>query len=162
MIAFISAVAITLMAYAFPALANPVLGVSVTATASASATSTSIGPNPTEVYINSIAYGGTGCPQGSVGSFISADRTTLVSFEMCLMLLLTILSFTLIFDDFVASIGPGIAITESRLNCQINLDLEYPTGFQYSILNTDFRGYAGLDKGVTGVQQATYYFSGCM
>jgi len=140
MFALISAVAIALSAFASTAAANPVLGVSATATAS----TTAVGPNPTEVYINSIAYGGTGCPQGTVGSFISADRTT----------------FTLIFDSYVASIGPGIAITNNRLNCQINLDLEYPSGFQYSILNTEFRGYAGLDKGVTGVQQATYYFSG--
>ena len=79
MFALISVAAIALSAFASPATANPVLGVSVTATTSASASSTAIGPNPTEVYINSIAYGGTGCPQGSVGSFISADRTTSVN-----------------------------------------------------------------------------------
>ena len=61
----------------------------------------------------------------------------------------------------VASIGPGIAVTAERTNCQLNIDLEYPSGFQYSILNTEFRGYAGLDAGITGTQQATYYFSGC-
>ncbi|KAH8592878.1 hypothetical protein B0O99DRAFT_516532, partial [Bisporella sp. PMI_857] len=60
----------------------------------------------------------------------------------------------------VASIGPGIAITNNRLNCQLNIDLQYPGGFQYSILGTQFRGYAGLDDGITGLQQATYYFSG--
>jgi hypothetical protein len=42
----------------------------------ASVTATSVLPNPTEVYVNSISYGGTGCPQGTVGSFISADRQT--------------------------------------------------------------------------------------
>lgn len=36
------------------------------------------GPDPTKVTISSISYGGTGCPQGSVGSFISSDRTTFV------------------------------------------------------------------------------------
>jgi len=70
-------------------------------------------------------------------------------------------SFTLIFDAYVASIGPGIAVTQNRLNCQLNIDLQYPGGFQYSILGTQFRGYAGLDAGITGLQQATYYFSGC-
>jgi hypothetical protein len=69
-------------------------------------------------------------------------------------------SFTLIFDDMVASIGPGVPITDERVNCQLNIDLEYPSGFQYSILSTEFRGYAGLDSGVTGTQEATYYFSG--
>lgn len=36
------------------------------------------GPDPSKVTINSISYGGTGCPQGTVGSFISADATTFV------------------------------------------------------------------------------------
>lgn len=121
--------------------ADPALAVTIAAPA---ATTSAAVPDPSEVYINSITYGGTGCPQGSVGSFISDDRQT----------------FTLIFDSFVASIGPGVAVTNNRLNCQLNIDLEYPAGFQYSVLGTEFRGYAGLDAGVTGVQQATYYFSG--
>lgn len=33
-------------------------------------------PNPSQVYISSLSYGGTGCPQGSVGTFISDDRQT--------------------------------------------------------------------------------------
>lgn len=86
MFALISVVAVALAVVA-PVSANPVLGVSVTATATASATTVSIGPNPTEVYINSIAYGGTGCPQGSVGSFISADRSTSVLFRERLLVL---------------------------------------------------------------------------
>jgi len=137
MLAILSILAFAAATLAAPSPDGP-LGVTVTAT------STAVGPNPTQVYINSIAYGGTGCPQGSVGSFISTDLTT----------------FTLIFDDMVASIGPGIAVTDERVNCQLNIDLQYPGGFQYSILNTEFRGYAGLDKGVTGTQEVTYYFSG--
>jgi len=127
---------LTVLACAGLAAASPLLAASATASAT--------GPNPTQVYINSITYGGTGCPQGSVGSFISADRTT----------------FTLIFDSYVASIGPDVAATETRKNCQLNVDLEYPSGFQYSVLSTEYRGYADLDAGVTGVQKATYYFSG--
>jgi len=103
-----------------------------------------VSPDPSQVYLNAITYGGTGCPQGSIGSFISADRQT----------------FTLIFDSYVASIGPGVAITETRKNCQLNLDLRYPGGFQYSVFSTIYRGYVGLDKGVTATQSATYYFSG--
>lgn len=61
----------------------------------------------------------------------------------------------------VASIGTGVAVTENRKNYQINLDLRYPLGFTYSVLNTQFRGYADLAAGVSGMQSATYYFSGC-
>ncbi|KAE8443987.1 hypothetical protein EG329_001116 [Mollisiaceae sp. DMI_Dod_QoI] len=118
---------------------TPVLGVEI-----GSGTDSATGPNPSQVTISSISYGGTGCPQGSVGSFISSDRTT----------------FTIIFDSFVASLGSGVAVTENRKNCQLNVNLQYPSGFQYSVLGTTFRGYSDLTSGVTGVQSATYYFSG--
>jgi len=145
MLAIYSALAFAAAVLAAPAADGPILGISVGAGATASATATAIQPNPTQVYINGITYGGTGCPQGSVGSFISADKQT----------------FTLIFDEMVASSGPGTTITDQRKNCQLNIDLQYPSGFQYSVLNTDFRGYAYLPKATdTGVQQATYYFSG--
>jgi hypothetical protein len=49
----------------------------LTAAAPAPAAAT-VYPDPTQVSINSISYGGTGCPQGSIGSFISADRETFV------------------------------------------------------------------------------------
>jgi len=123
------------LALATAAIASPVVTPDVT---------TGTGPPPNQVTIGKITYGGTGCPQGTVGSFVAADRQT----------------FTLIFDNFVASIGPGVAITENRKNCQLNLELNYPGGFQYSILSTMYRGYVDVDKGVTARQQATYYFSG--
>lgn len=70
-------------AFAAVALAAPAdpLAVTIAASSPAATTSAAVGPNPTEVYINSISYGGTGCPQGTVGSFISADRQTCVSFK---------------------------------------------------------------------------------
>jgi hypothetical protein len=101
-------------------------------------------PDPTQVHINGVAYGGTGCPQGTVGIAISQDRTTM----------------TLLFDSYVASIGPAVAQTENRKNCQLNIDLLYPSGFQYSVFSADYRGYAALDKGITGTIKSTYYFSG--
>ncbi|KAF4629531.1 hypothetical protein G7Y89_g8617 [Cudoniella acicularis] len=101
-------------------------------------------PPADQVTISGITTSGTGCPQGSVGQFLSADRET----------------FTLIFDSYQAQIGPGTVPTDARKFCQINLNLHYPQGFQYSIMKTIFRGYASLQKGVSGTQQATYYFSG--
>ena len=101
-------------------------------------------PNASQVQMTGVTYGGTGCPSSSVGSAVSADRTTM----------------TLIFDDYVASIGGGAPITESRKNCQLNLNLQYPGGFQYSVFSADYRGYAYLDQGVSGSQKSIYYFSG--
>ncbi|KAF2027760.1 hypothetical protein EK21DRAFT_71316 [Setomelanomma holmii] len=101
-------------------------------------------PPAGQVTIRGVTYGGTGCPQGSMSSQISADRTIV----------------TLIFDSYIASIGPGIAVTEQRKNCQLNVDIQYPGGFQYSILSADYRGYSAIQKGVTGTLKSTYYFSG--
>ena len=70
------------------------------------------------------------------------------------------LSFTLIFDSYIATLGPTVAIAQNRKNCQLNIDLQYPSGFQYSVFNAIYRGYVQLDKLVTGVQKTTYYFSG--
>lgn len=101
-------------------------------------------PDPDEVQIVGITYGGTGCPSSTVSSIISDDRTVM----------------TLIFDEYVASIGPESGITDNRKNCQLNINLRYPGGFQYSILSADYRGYAYLEEGVYGTQKSTYYFSG--
>jgi hypothetical protein len=96
------------------------------------------------VKILKVGTGGTGCPQGTVNTIISDDQTVV----------------TLIYDTYVASIGPGIAVTEQRKNCQLTLELQYPGGFQYSILSADYRGYANIEKGVTGTLKSTYYFAG--
>lgn len=73
MLAIISLLTLATAAFAAPVADGPILGVTL---GGAAATTTAIGPNPTQVTINSISYGGTGCPQGTVGSFISADRST--------------------------------------------------------------------------------------
>jgi len=101
-------------------------------------------PPAGSVTIEGVQAGGTGCPAGKVHAQISTDRTIM----------------TLLFDEYYASIGPGVARTDNRKNCQINISLKYPGGFQYSILSADYRGYASIDKGVTGTLKSNYYFSG--
>ncbi|CAI6334689.1 unnamed protein product [Periconia digitata] len=101
-------------------------------------------PPPGSVTIQGVTYGGTGCPQGTLSAQLSDDRTTV----------------TLIFDTYIASIGPTVAVTENRKNCQLNVNIKYPGGFQYSVLSADYRGYAAIQKGVEGLLKSTYYFSG--
>lgn len=67
---------------------------------------------------------------------------------------------TLVYDAYVASIGPNVPVTEQRKNCQLTVELEYPGGFQYSIMSADYRGYANIEKGVSGTLKSTYYFAG--
>lgn len=88
--------------------------------------------------------GGTGCPKGTVTPIISEDQSTM----------------TLLYDAYVASIGPNVLVTEQRKNCQLTVELEYPGGFQYSIMSADYRGYANIEKGINGTLKSTYYFAG--
>jgi len=46
----------------------------------------------------------------------------------------------MLFDSFVASVGAGIPITESRKNCQINVKMHVPNGWQFSVMTVDYRG----------------------
>ena len=101
-------------------------------------------PDPSQVSIAGITYGGTGCPQGTVSAAFSEDAKTV----------------TMIFDQFLAQTGDGLSPSEARKACQINVDLRYPQGWSYSIFKVDYRGYVGIPAGFTALQKATYYFSG--
>lgn len=100
--------------------------------------------SPSYVEIDNISYGGTGCPAGSVSENVSDDYQ----------------AFTLLFDEYVAEIGPGISRREARKACQITVDLKFPQGWSFTIMDVDYRGYASLDRKVTGTQQSDYYFQG--
>ncbi|KAL5396193.1 hypothetical protein PMIN03_002558 [Paraphaeosphaeria minitans] len=101
-------------------------------------------PSGHEVEITAVTYGGTGCPDKTVQGLLSDDKTTI----------------TLSFDQYTVQSGPNIPATERRKFCQLQLKLKYPGGFQYSVFGADYRGYASLEKDVTGTAQSTYYFSG--
>lgn len=102
------------------------------------------GPSGHEVTIGGIAFAGSGCPAGSVAGQLSDDATLI----------------TLAYDQFVAQAGKGIKPAEQRKNCQLNVKIRYPSGWQYSVFKADIRGYASIPKGATGTCRATYYFSG--
>lgn len=99
---------------------------------------------PDFVKVVGVNYGGTGCPGGTVSTTISPDLD----------------SFTLVFDQFVAQMGYGVSASESRKFCQVNVALRFPQGWSYSIIDATYRGYASLDRGITGIQKSSYYFTG--
>ncbi|KAI1261468.1 hypothetical protein F5Y18DRAFT_198702 [Xylariaceae sp. FL1019] len=108
-----------------------------------SGTGTDTEPQPTDIAIVSVSASGNGCPQGSVTTDLSPDRS-LVTFG---------------FDAFQTYIGPGTSVADKTKNCQLHLNLKYPGGFQYSVVESTYHGYAQLEKGVTGTFFSTYYFS---
>jgi hypothetical protein len=99
---------------------------------------------PENFTVLSISYGGTGCPQGSVGSFISKGRH----------------NFSLILSEYTASVGRNVPITDSRKNCQLNLNFGYPDNVQFSVVSQTIRGHVRLDSSVTAKLTSSLYFSG--
>lgn len=104
------------------------------------------GSAPEYVRIRDIKYAGSGCPAGSVGADVAGDLK----------------AFTLLFDQYQANVGPGIPMIQKRKNCQINLALEIPGGWSYTLFTVDTRGYVSLEPGVRALQQSLYYFQGQM
>ena len=92
------------------------------------------GPNPNSPYIESMLMSGSGCPLGTVGQSLSDDRTT----------------FTLIFDTFIATLGPGVPITDNRKNCLLAIKVHTPPGTTWAASVVDQRGYVQLAAGVRG------------
>ncbi|KIH93793.1 hypothetical protein SPBR_04430 [Sporothrix brasiliensis 5110] len=100
-------------------------------------------PDPSQIQVQSVSFSGSGCPQGSVSTSISTDRTVV----------------TFGFDKFQTFIGPGYDLGDKTKNCQLHLNLKYPGGFQFAVLDSTYHGFAQLDSGVTGSFYSTYYFS---
>ncbi|GBG76216.1 hypothetical protein CBR_g21964 [Chara braunii] len=96
------------------------------------------------VKIQSIRYGGSGCPPGSVSGGISSRGRM----------------FTLLMSRFVASAGPGAALADARKNCQLDIRLSFPAGWSYTVTAISYRGYGRLDPGVIGVQKTSLFFQG--
>jgi hypothetical protein len=126
----------TTFAKTLASLGAPLLFVALSTAARADA--------PAYVRVRNIAYAGTGCPAGSVAEDISPDQQ----------------AFTLLFDQYVAQTGPGVPFVQKRMNCQLNIDLDFPAGWSYSLFSVDTRGYVDLDPGVTALEQSSYYFQG--
>lgn len=101
-------------------------------------------PNSDEVYfLGEITYGGSGCPQGSVGQALSEDRSII----------------TLFFDAYGVQVGPSTAPNDSK-NCNMSLPLHIPAGWRYTLADVGYAGHLYLDTGVYAQLTAGYNFQG--
>lgn len=98
-------------------------------------------PEGGSVTIEDFSHGGNGCPQGSVAANISPDNQAM----------------TLLFDSYVVDSTETESAVD-RKNCQINVKLKTPPGWKYSLFCIDFRGYADLSAGATGLQMSSVRF----
>jgi hypothetical protein len=101
--------------------------------------------NPSDIYIESVSYQGSGCHPnlGDTSVILSDDRRTM----------------TVLFSNYAASAGAGIPITASRSNCLLNIKVHTPNNYRFSVSQTTFHGYQDMGKACAGYVQASYWFS---
>lgn len=58
-----------------------------------------------QIQILDFVYGGSGCPAGTAAWSISPDKSAL----------------TIIYDNFIASVGPNVSYVHSRQFCQLSV-----------------------------------------
>ncbi|SDS45343.1 DUF4360 domain-containing protein [Actinoplanes derwentensis] len=97
-----------------------------------------------DMVIDVVAANGSGCPRGTAAVTVSPDNK----------------AFTVSYSEFTAQAGAGTKPTDFRKNCQLALNVHVPQGYTYAIANTDYRGYAHLERGASALQTSFYYFQG--
>ncbi|GAA4030094.1 DUF4360 domain-containing protein [Allokutzneria multivorans] len=101
-------------------------------------------PPPGKITVDVVSVNGSGCPAGTAAVAVNHDNT----------------AFTVTYSRYLAQAGGGADPTEIRKNCQLNLRVNVPQGFTYAVAQADYRGYANLASGASGIEQANYYFTG--
>jgi hypothetical protein len=96
------------------------------------------------MVIDVVSANGSGCPLGTAAVTVSPDNK----------------AFTVSYSEFTAQVGAGAQPTDFRKNCQLGLNVHVPQGYTYAIANTDYRGFAHLERGASATQTSFYYFQG--
>ncbi|KAJ3054070.1 hypothetical protein HK097_002715 [Rhizophlyctis rosea] len=97
---------------------------------------------PSSAAIGNVSFSGSGCPSGTTSVLLATDKQ----------------SFQIIFDEYLASVG-GKTVNDKK-QCNIDIDLVVPTGYQYSLSAVNYRGGIFLDSKVTAELIATYKYTG--
>lgn len=104
-------------------------------------------PKVNQVNIKNIKVNGTGCPINSTTEIL-ANKDKNAPFNY----------FQVTYDEFVVTRGPDTKPSDSRKFCNIVLDLHYPDGWQYTMVDLQTSGYAEIAKGAKGTLKGDYQF----
>jgi hypothetical protein len=99
---------------------------------------------PSGATLQSLTWGGSGCPNGSNTTW-TTDVEGVLSFAT---------------PQLKAITGPDSTRMDARKFCQFNLDVRYPAGWQYATKRVAISGYADLMAGISGSTRGDTYFSG--
>jgi len=105
------------------------------------ATALLFGYSQAQAVINSIQTAGSGCPGGNgVSTTIGADN------------LITLAGAT----GFRAALGGDVS--QRSKSCEAMISVTIPPGQQFTVIQSDFPGWARLDDGATATVIASFYF----
>lgn len=94
-----------------------------------------------DISLQEPSYGGTGCPQGTVGVALSPDAKAL----------------SVVFDAFMAEAGKSVGKTLDRKSCNLIVPIHIPQGMSVSVLKVDYRGYVYAPKGTQAQFNVEYF-----
>ena len=86
---------------------------------------------------------GSGCRQHTTAVALSPDRT----------------AFTITYSAYLTQLTTG-SVTQTSVDCRVNLKITAATGYAPGITSVDYRGLAEIAPGATGRQSASYLFHG--
>ncbi|KAK3329924.1 hypothetical protein B0H66DRAFT_611052 [Apodospora peruviana] len=109
-------------------------------------------PSASQILITSASTSGSGCPRHAVFVTISDDRTVVT---------LGFYEFQTYFDGGRGrgKDGRGRSQTDRDKNCDIRLNMFYPAGYTFAVMDVTYHGFAQLDSGVSGSFTSTYEFN---
>lgn len=99
---------------------------------------------PNRVPVGRPSWGGNGCPAGTMQVQFAPDN----------------LSFTILFDQFVAETDGSRGSRRDLMTCDALIPIEIPTNMQMEITRVDYRGFVNLPAGAQARLHALYNFRG--
>ncbi|RDL35979.1 Secreted protein [Venustampulla echinocandica] len=99
---------------------------------------------PSKVKINGISLLGSGCPAGTADVQVDATGTL----------------FEATFSTYEIQTGPGTKAVDWRKNCKLTMNMEFDSGFQFTILDTEMKGFDQIPSGATGQCKNVFSFTG--
>jgi hypothetical protein len=101
-------------------------------------------PPPDRVVIDLVTVNGNGCPPGTVPLTVLPDNT----------------GFVVELVNFIVKVGGDARPIDARRNCQLNIYVHPPAGYEYAIDLVDYHGWGAMAPGTLATLRTDLRYSG--
>lgn len=95
------------------------------------------------IGVGNASFAGNGCPAGTMSVIFAPDN----------------LSFSILFDQFVAEVGNTSRQKKDVMACNAVIPMEIPEGMQMEITRVDYRGFVAIPQGGRAVLHSIFNFT---